>query len=351
MGIKGFFKIVCDPNKREYRLLGKEVKLSDYADERLAVDAMNKIYRAFLASKDWRNLTDTGRPDGNPTVHIKIIISQIAMYKSNGVETIWVFDNRKLTAGKEAETEKRKALRQRYHKPDASGEMFEMKAEYIEDIMKLLKLCGIPYLEAPPDYEAEHIAGILCQGENPYCYGVLSDDSDTLVYGAPIMIRTEKIYSKTGKSKKNIFKEYVLDEILEASAQEYDEEIYEETLEALGKQPPKRKQKPKAPVGALTLEDLQYISVLLGNDFCKGIKGIGPGTVLWKAWNSDNEQNYELTEDQEFALSIYQSTVKNSILKKNFQSSEPDEEGFEEFLNEKGFSQHNIIKLKDQIFL
>lgn len=398
MGIKDFFKIVYDPNGRTYAGLSNEIDLKSYAGKRIAVDAMFMIYSSFLAMKDWKSLTDD---DGNPTIHIKTAVAQIAIFRSFSIEMIWIFDNRKLTTGKEAETEKRKLMKQKYNKPDQNQEIFEMKSQYIEEIMVLLEYCGIPYMEAPIDYEAEHIASILCQGANAVCDAVLTRDSDVFAFGAPVVITPERKATRggAGKTKKKVYCEYKLADILNASAEEYNQSIYEmvkgiksldsentELLKLVDDMEPSstesqntvpvpvksvpvkitktskktvkttlvkkpRARTPKKTVGPITLEDLQIIGVILGNDFCDRTKGIGPGTVLWKYTDMKNSpKGVVLSDKQKFALNIYKSTVPVDELKKAFKNSDPDSDKFKTFLTRRKFNADNITKLMKQIF-
>ncbi|MCW5953419.1 MAG: hypothetical protein KIT69_14290 [Propionibacteriaceae bacterium] len=386
MGTKDFFKIVYDPNGRVYLSLANEIDLKSYSGKRIAVDAMYIIYSAFLAFKDWSLLSDE---NGNTTIHINTVVQQIANLNSLGIQTIWVFDNRKLTSGKEEETEKRKILRQKYIKQDSNHHSFEMKSQYIEEIMELLKYCGIPYMEAPPDFEAEHIAATLCMGENPFCHAVLTRDSDALSYGAPIIIMPEKKATKggTGKTKKKIYRELKLADILNASSQPFDETIYNEikakkkkindvnteedeneeeentekinikttkkTVKKISKTTKKtiRKVTHKQPIGNITLDDLRYISVLLGNDFCARTKKLGPGTILWKYNEMKNsDTGVVLTEKQQFAYNIYNTKVNIETLKNSFQNYNADQDKFSAFLKARSFKEEKIIKLSKNIF-
>ena len=80
MGIKDFSKV----------FESKIVTLKDFKGKHLAIDAMTEIYRAALGAKSVTTLTDA---DGNPTLHINTIISNLIQMQSLSIKQLWVFDN------------------------------------------------------------------------------------------------------------------------------------------------------------------------------------------------------------------------------------------------------------------
>lgn len=97
------------------------------------------------------------------------------------------------------------------------------------EIQELLSAFGIPWVSAPADAEAQ--CAYLCQ--HGLVDGVISDDSDTLIYGSPIVFR----HLYLGDSTVEIFK-----------------------LASLG----------------FSQEELVSLALLLGCDFTEGVRGIGP---------------------------------------------------------------------------
>ena len=97
------------------------------------------------------------------------------------------------------------------------------------EIQELLTGFGIPWVSAPADAEAQ--CAFLCQAG--LVDGVISDDSDTLIYGSPVVFR----HLYLGDSTVEIFK-----------------------LNSLGFSQP----------------ELISMALLLGCDFTEGVRGIGP---------------------------------------------------------------------------
>jgi DNA excision repair protein ERCC-5 len=98
-----------------------------------------------------------------------------------------------------------------------------------EEIQELLTAFGIPWVSAPADAEAQ--CAFLCAAG--LADGVISDDSDTLIYGSPIVFRHLYI----GESTVELFK-----------------------LNQLG----------------FNRDELISLALLLGCDFTEGVRGIGP---------------------------------------------------------------------------
>lgn len=106
---------------------------------------------------------------------------------------------------------------------------------------------GIPCIEAPSEGEAQ-ATHMVMQGDASY---VVSQDYDTLLFGAPMLVRNLTI---SGKRK-----------IHGRSVTLNPEKVtLAEVVKGLG----------------ITREQLIQIAVLIGNDFNPGVKGIGPKTGL-----------------------------------------------------------------------
>jgi 5'-3' exonuclease len=66
------------------------VKYKDMSGMTIAIDAMTELYRAALGAKSVSTLTDA---NGNPTLHISVVLSIIIELQKQGVRQIWVFDH------------------------------------------------------------------------------------------------------------------------------------------------------------------------------------------------------------------------------------------------------------------
>jgi flap endonuclease-1 len=167
------------------------------------------------------------------------------MLMENGIRPCWVFD------GKPPEA-KSKVLQERRKKKDTAEEQMEVAKEegdnerilklagqsvrvtsqMTEDAKTLIKLLGLPLIEAPTEAEAQCAvmakAGIV--------YAVATEDTDCLTFGSPILLR--------GFSSKE---EPVIEVKLEI------------VLEKLG----------------LNMEEFIDMCILCGCDYSAGIDGIG----------------------------------------------------------------------------
>ncbi|XP_069054941.1 probable flap endonuclease 1 homolog isoform X4 [Lepisosteus oculatus] len=107
-----------------------------------------------------------------------------------------------------------------------------------EDCQRLLRLLGVPYLQAPGEGEA--LCAQLAKGG--LVHAVASEDMDTLAFGGSLLVR------QLNASKSGEVVEYSLPKV----------------LEILG----------------LTQEQFVDLCILLGCDFCEKIRGLGPRKAL-----------------------------------------------------------------------
>lgn len=70
--------------------------------------------------------------------------------------------------------------------------MSKLTREHIQECKELLDILGIPYIEAPGEAEAQ--CASMCK--NGIVDAVLSDDMDTLTFGAPILLRKNFVFCK-----------------------------------------------------------------------------------------------------------------------------------------------------------
>lgn len=120
----------------------------------------------------------------------------------------------------------------------------------IEDAKRLLTPMGIPWVQAPGEGEAQS-AYIAAKGD---VWAAASQDFDSLLYGAPRLLRNLSIRGKRKLPRKNLYIK-IKPELIE--------------LNALLKQL------------KITQEQLIDVGVLVGTDYNpEGVKGIGPKTAL-----------------------------------------------------------------------
>lgn len=136
--------------------------------------------------------------DGNLTGHLVGLFHRTVQFMENGVKPVWVFDG-KPPELKNKELEKRKALKAAAEEEKeaaiAEGDMERAKQmagrsiritpEMMEDAKKLVRLMGVPLIEAPGEAEAQ--CAELCR--MGLAFGTASEDMDSLTFGSSNLLR------------------------------------------------------------------------------------------------------------------------------------------------------------------
>jgi len=258
----------------------QEIELEELRGKKIAIDALNTIYQflSIIRQPDGTPLMDS---KGNITSHLSGLFYRTTRLMEIGIIPAYVFDGKppKLKAQTvEERKEIRKQAEKKWKSALEAGELAEARKyaqmaskvtePMLEESKKLLGALGIPVVQAPSEGEAQ--ASFICQQKDVYAVG--SQDFDSLLFGAPRLIRNITI---TGKSpRKNIYID-VKPEIIEL----------EKALKEL----------------SLTHEQLVEMGVLVGTDFNEGVKGIGPKKALahikeksLKEWVKEGKFSFEV---------------------------------------------------------
>ena len=224
-----------------------------------AIDANNALYQF---------LTIIRQPDGTPlmdrrgrvTSHLSGILFRVASFMEKGIKPVFVFDG-KPAALKQATIDERRKLREtagaKWKEAVERGDEEEAykqarSATRLDDTIiatskELLGLMGIPVVQAPGEGEAQ-ASYMVAKGEARY---VVSQDYDTLLFGAPLLVRNLTV---SGKRKIRGRQITVSPERIALA----------DTLAGLH----------------LTREQLIEIGILVGTDFNPGVEGVGAKTGL-----------------------------------------------------------------------
>ncbi|KAL3313766.1 Elongation of fatty acids protein 2 [Cichlidogyrus casuarinus] len=245
----------------------------------------------------------------------------------NGVKPVYVFEG-KPPDMKAGELDKRRERRE-----EAAAELAKAEAEedkeaidkfsrrlvkvtpqHNDDCKQLLKLMGIPYVDAPGEAEAQ-CAALAKSGK---VYAVGTEDMDALTFGAPVLLR----HLTFSEARKMPIKEFKLDEVL--SGLDMD------------------------------MQGFIDLCILLGCDYCDSIKGIGPKKaieVLGKHKNLNSvienidPKKYQVPEDWpwERAKQLFLEPLVTDPETIQLKWTDPDEEAVIEFLCKKnGFNEDRI---------
>jgi flap endonuclease-1 len=243
-------------------IVKKEIHLDDLRGKVLAIDGNAELYQflALIRMRDGSPLTDS---HGHITSHlIGLMYRSTRLISEYGIKLVFVFDGQHPSLKKE-ELERRHEIKERfikeYEAAKAAGDMETAFAKSVmtsrltqpmlEDAMRLLKYLGIPYVQAPGEGEAQ-AAFMARRGD---VWGVGSKDYDSLLFGAPRLLRFITISGREFLPRKGKFRP-LSPEIIDAH----------EMLSYY----------------KISLEQLIDLAILIGTDFNHGIKGIGPKTAL-----------------------------------------------------------------------
>jgi flap endonuclease-1 len=238
------------------------VKLEDLSGKIIAIDAYNTLYQflSIIRQPDGTPLKDS---TGKITSHLSGLFYRTANLIEMGIKPVYVFDGES-PALKAAEIERRRQVKVeaavRYEKAVKEAKPSEarvfaqatssMKDYMLDDSQKLLTLLGLPWVQAPGEGEAQ-AAHMVRKGAADYC---ASQDYDSLLFGAPKLLRNVTISGRRKLPSKNIYID-VVPEVVDLS-------------KTLGE-------------CSLTYEQLIDVGILIGTDFNPdGIEGIGPKTAL-----------------------------------------------------------------------
>jgi flap endonuclease-1 len=319
----------------------REVEISELQDKILCVDAFNALYQ-FLST--------IRQPDGTPlmdnnqriTSHLSGVFYRNISLLEEGIKLVYVFDG-KAPELKARTHKKRQEIRdiakEKYETAKAEVDVMGMKRyssqllrlddEMIRESKELLIAMGIPIIQAPSEGEAQ--AAYMARA-NTKVYASVSQDYDSLLYGAPKLIR-----NLTVSRKRKTFNGYIeiKPEIIEL------EKVFN-FLE-------------------INLEQLICLGILVGTDYNpKGIPGIGQKRALeivkkykvpYEIFKSVEEQILNLSEEDKFDWQeIFALFYKPDVSSEDFEFQQFDENKIIDILVKKhDFSEERIKKQIDRL--
>jgi flap endonuclease-1 len=240
----------------------KEIELEELAGKRVAIDAFNTLYQFLSIIRD----RETGEPlrdsKGRITSHLSGLFYRTINLMEKGIKPVYVFDG-KPPKFKEKTTEERRRFREemiaRFQEAKARGDIEEIRVvaqatailteEMVKQAKELLTYMGIPWVQAPSEGEAQ-CAWLAKSGK---VYAAASQDYDSLLFGAPLLVRNLSITGRRKVPRKDLYIE-IKPEIIEL----------ESVLKELG----------------ITREQLIMVGLVVGTDYNPGIKGYGPKKAL-----------------------------------------------------------------------
>lgn len=313
------------------------VKLEDLSGKSIAIDAYNALYQflAIIRQPDGTPLKDNL---GRVTSHLSGLLYRTSNLAEMGIKPIYVFDGIPPTL-KEVEIKRRMRVKEeaavRYEQALKAGKteearMYAQATSHLKDYMaedskKLLDLMGIPWIQAPSEGEAQ-AAHLARRGDADYC---ASQDYDSLLFGAPKLLRNVTISGRRKLPSKNIYVE-IVPEVVEL----------EQVLKECG----------------ITYEQLIDVGILIGTDFNPdGIKGLGPKTAL-KLIKEHGSLENTLPHLKNAEFPAEPQRIREIFLKPRTIDSyriewrEPDVEGVVTFIcKERDFSEDRVRKTMERM--
>jgi len=239
-----------------------KVDLKSLSGKSIAIDAYNALYQflAIIRQPDGTPLKDS---TGRITSHLSGLFYRTANLVEMDIKVVYVFDGvppalkeveikRRTKVKAEALIKYERALQEgRIEEARTYAQMTSRLKDYMaEDSKRLLTQMGVPWVQAPSEGEAQ-AAHLAKKGDTNYC---ASQDYDSLLFGAPTLLRNVTISGRRKLPRKPVYVE-VVPEIIEL----------DQLLKELN----------------VTREQLIDIGILVGTDFNpEGVKGIGPKNAL-----------------------------------------------------------------------
>lgn len=302
----------------------ESISFKDLEGRTVSIDAFNTLFQflSTIRQRDGRPLTDE---NGNITSHLSGILYRNSSMIEKDIKPIYIFDGQAPELKSETQA-KRREIRDEaekiYKDALAKGDTekarkFAMRSsklspEIIESSKKLLTLMGIPYIDAKGEGEAQ--AAYLVQ--NGDAYTVASQDYDCLLFGAKRVVRNLAVNSNLGN-----LEYYQLNKVLKELN--------------------------------VTREELVDMGILIGTDFCDGLKGVGAKTALKLAHKGQlKEKIAELQKQSSHDLDEVREIFLNHNVNTDYKIKweKPNKDKIIEFLcYEHGFSEDRVSKASDKL--
>jgi len=331
MGIKGLMKFLQEASPKAVKEIPSQAA---YTGRLVAIDASMCLYQFLIMIREnrtgtYNNLTNE---EGQVTSHIIGMLTRTIRLMESGIKPVYVFDG-KPPEMKLLELEQRRAKRQEaqanlqaaMEAGDSEQILKSTKAtvkvtkEQNEETKKLLRLMGVPVVDAPS--EAEATCAALCRDGK--VFAAATEDADCLTFGTKILIRN----LMAAESQKKTILEVNLALVLEQ----------------------------------LNISMDQFIDfcILCGCDYCDTMKGVGPSTAiklllqhgtLEKVIEALGPEKVPANFKYEAARMFFKECEAVDTQKCEFSFQEPDFEGLSKFLVEEcSFSKERVERYVERL--
>ncbi|XP_055592556.1 flap endonuclease 1 [Uranotaenia lowii] len=310
MGIKGLSQLIADIAP----FAVKEGEIKNFFGRKVAIDASMCLYQFLIAVRaEGAQLTSV---DGETTSHLMGTFYRTIRLLENGIKPVYVFDGKPpdLKSGELSKrAEKREEAQKALDKATEAGatedidkfnrRLVKVTKQHAAEAKELLKLMGVPYVDAPCEAEAQ-CAALVKAGK---VYATATEDMDALTFGSSILLR-----------------HLTFSEARKMPVQEFN---YEKVIKGF----------------ELSTDEFIDLCILLGCDYCDTIRGIGPKKAieLINKYRSiedilDNldTKKYIVPENWNYkqARELFKRPEVTEPESLELKWTEPDEEGLVKFL-------------------
>ena len=313
-----------------------QLTLADLRQRSLAIDGNGELYQ-FLALLRLRDGTPLADARGRVTSHLSgLFFRTTRLLAEHAVSLVFVFDGAP-PALKAEEIARRRAVKATFERERAEAlargdtEAAYAKAtmtsrltrEMVEEARELLRLLGIPTVQAPSEGEAQaaHMA------RTGRVWAAASKDYDTLLFGAPRLLRFLTISGKEFLPSRGTFRP-LTPELL----------TLDDELSRWG----------------ITRQGLIDLAILVGTDFNEGVHGIGPkkALALVQRHGSIEEMPEEIRVAAGDVAVVRQLYLEPDVTDDYaIEPGEPDRDGVMRFLcDERQFSGTRVADALDRAF-
>jgi len=306
----------------------EHVEIENLSGKTIAIDAFNTLYQFLSIIRDRM----TGEPlrdsKGRITSHLSGLLYRTTKLIENGINVIYVFDG-EAPKFKHKVIEERVRIRkeafEKLEKAKEEGDVEKIRLysqaatrltdEMIDQSKKVLDFMGVQYVQAPSEGEAQ--AAFMASKNLVWASG--SQDWDSLLFGAPRLVRNLAITGKRKLPRKEAYVE-VKPEIIEL----------EKVLKQLG----------------ISREQLVMIGILIGTDYNpKGVKGFGPKHALQLVKEKKTFEKVFLSVEWEFDVrpeEIFEFFMNPPVKEIKIEKKNPDFKALKEFMLDFEFSEERI---------
>jgi flap endonuclease-1 len=314
--------------------------LSDLRGRRLVMDGNGELYQ-FLALIRLRDGTPLRDAHGRTTSHLSGLFYRVTrLIADHAVRLAFVFDGTPPRL-KARELEIRRAVRDRYERERADAlEQGDTAAAYAKATMtsrltremvgearELLRLMGIPTVQAPSEGEAQAAHMAIVSND---VWAAASKDYDALLFGAPRLLRFLTISGREFLPSRGAFRP-IVPEAIELP----------HLLQTLD----------------IDRDGLIDLAILVGTDFNDGVKGIGPkkALTLVRRYGRIEQMPAEIRDRLDppdviqdiRAIYLHPDVTDDYAL----DHTEPDFDGIVSFLcDERGFARDRVRAALDRAF-